>query len=59
MSIKPCADCGEAMPDPHNCALAREARALFEAAKRANDPESAKRLGDAAYKKAVEAEITT
>jgi len=53
-----CPVCGEVMPNPHDCEIAREARALFNAAKMANDLESAKRLGDAAYAKSVKAELT-
>ena len=52
-----CENCGEYMPIPHNCDKAREARALLEASKRANDPESAMALGSAAYAKAIEAEL--
>lgn len=52
-----CEQCGEVMPSPHDCEGARQARALFEAAKRANNPESAKRLGDAAYAASVKAEL--
>lgn len=51
-----CDQCGEVMPIAHDCNAAREARALFEAAKRANSPESAQRLGDAAYQKVTKAE---
>ena len=39
-----CDCCGEAFPGPHDCDMAREARALFEAAQRANSPEGADRL---------------
>ena len=51
-----CPDCGEVMPQPHNCNLAIQARAIFEAAKRANSPDSARALGDLAYEIAVQAE---
>jgi hypothetical protein len=57
-TTKRCADCGEVMPILHDCAKAREARALFEAAKRANHPDSARGLGDAAYDIAVQAEVS-
>lgn len=51
-----CLMCGEVMPVPHDCAKAREARALFEAAKRANDPDSRRHLGGLAYATAEDAE---
>lgn len=52
-----CARCGEVMPIRHDCAMALEARALFEAARRANSKESARSLADAAYKLAEAAEL--
>lgn len=51
-----CPTCGEMMPGPHDCDLAREARRVFEAAKRANDPETRLRLGDRALALAIDAE---
>lgn len=54
-----CADCGEVMPTRHDCTLAIEARALFEAAKKANNPESRNRLIAAAYETVLESEQLT
>lgn len=51
-----CPTCAERFYGPHDCAKAREARALFEAAKRANDPDSRCALGDLAYQAAEDAE---
>jgi uncharacterized Zn finger protein len=51
-----CEHCGEVMPGPHNCDQAREARALFEAAKRANNDESANRLSKAALAMSIKSE---
>ena len=51
-----CPDCHEYMPILHDCSMAREARALFEAAKRSNHPDSRKILGARAYELACEAE---
>ena len=51
-----CPHCREIMPTEHDCDLAREARALFEAAKRANDPASVRALADRAYAMAEDAE---
>lgn len=51
-----CASCGEVFDRPHNCDKAREARALFEAAKRANDPDSRRALGNLALQAAEDAE---
>jgi hypothetical protein len=50
-----CDFCGEIMPASHDCAKAREARALFEAAKRANDPDSRRNLGALAHQAAEDA----
>ena len=55
--LVPCSECGEVFPVAHDCDLAREARATFDAAKRANNPESAKALCDKAYALALLAEI--
>jgi hypothetical protein len=52
-----CLCCGEIFAVPHDCDKAREARALFEAAKRANDPDSRRTLGNLAYQAAEDAEI--
>lgn len=51
-----CQTCGEVMPGPHDCAKVRESRALFEAAKRANDPDSRRTLSARALEIAEDAE---
>lgn len=51
-----CTACGEAFRVPHNCGFARQARALFEAAKRANDPASRDTLSRRALDMAEAAE---
>ena len=53
-----CPICGEVFPGAHNCDLAREARAMFEAAKHANSAETARALGERAYDLAVQAETS-
>jgi hypothetical protein len=51
-----CSCCGEVFSGPHDCGKAIEARALFEAAKRANNPDSGIVLADLAYQAAKDAE---
>lgn len=51
-----CPICREVFPGPHDCGKAMEARAVFEAAKRANDPDTRRQLGDRAYDLCCEAE---
>lgn len=53
-----CARCGEVFAGrgSHDCSIAREARRLFEAAKRANDPDTREWLSRRALGLAVRAE---
>lgn len=53
-----CPACGEAFASPHDCNAAREARALFEAARRANSRDGADRLSRLALALATKAETS-
>lgn len=54
--LQPCPTCGERFRGAHDCDLAMEARALFEAGKRANDRDSAGALTARALVLVIEAD---